>query len=141
MTQSQIKEMHRHGFRFGSHTLTHCDLTSAASGVMREEIVGSKHRLEDLLGAAVTAFSYPWGLVNERARAAVAEAGYTSAVTTESRLRRDGDDALLIPRLTVSELDTPLGLVSKLLTGRDFARATPSRAWHWIQRRALPHRH
>lgn len=129
MTPSQMQEMHRHGFSFGSHTLTHCDLAGASPGMMRKEIFESKQRLEDLLGAAVTAFSYPWGLVNSQVREVVAEAGYTNAVTTESRLQRDNDDTLLIPRLTVSELDSSLGLISKLLTGRNFARLSPGRAW------------
>ncbi len=135
ISANQMQEMHRYGFRFGSHTLTHCNLAEAAPGTVRKEVADSKARLEDILGGAVEMFSYPWGRVNERARAAVAEAGYRCAVTTESRLNRSSDDPFLIPRLTVSELDTPLGLASKLLTGRDYRQMTPAHAWRWCRRR------
>lgn len=137
MTAAQIREMHAYGFRFGSHTLSHCDLAGAAPNVMRAEITGSKARLEDILGAPVTLFSYPWGRVDARVRAAVAQAGFTAACTTEPRLHRGGDDPLLIPRLTVSEMDTPLGMASKLLTGRDLTGMTPARAWRWLRRRVF----
>ena len=135
MTAAQMREMHAYGFHFGSHTLSHCDLASAAPDVMRDEITGSKARLEDILGAPVTLFSYPWGRVNARVRGAVAEAGFTVACTTEPRLNCGGDDPLLIPRLTVSEMDTSLGMTSKLLTGHDLTGMTPVRAWRWLRRR------
>lgn len=137
MTVAQMQEMHAHGFRFGSHTLSHCDLAAATPSVLREEIRGSKARLEDILGAPVTLFSYPWGRVNAQVRDAVAEAGFIAACTTESRLNRGGDDPLLIPRLTVSDMDTAVGLAVKLFTGRDPAHITPSRAWRWMKRRAV----
>lgn len=135
MTASQMQEMHRHGFRFGSHTLTHRDLTASAPDIVRKEIFESKARLEDLLGDAVDAFSYPWGLVNPLARAMVAEAGYKCAVTTVSRLSTLKDDPLLIPRLTVSEQDTAMSLATKLWTGINYSNVTPSRVLQWYMRR------
>jgi peptidoglycan/xylan/chitin deacetylase (PgdA/CDA1 family) len=134
MTAAQMREMQAHGFRFGSHTMSHCDLANAAPEMMREEIGGSKARLEDILGAPVTLFSYPWGRVNARVRDAVAEAGFTAACTTEPRLQRTADDPLLIPRLTVSEMDSAAGMASKLLIGRDLTGMTPGRAWRWLKR-------
>jgi peptidoglycan/xylan/chitin deacetylase (PgdA/CDA1 family) len=41
----------------------------------------SKHRLEDLLGAEMISFAYPYGEVDRRVRSAVSDAGYKLAFT------------------------------------------------------------
>jgi hypothetical protein len=51
----------------------------------------------------VTSFAYPTGLTNERVLAAVAAAGFTSAVTTRPGWWRPATDALGIPRSFVED--------------------------------------
>ncbi len=46
---------------FGSHTITHADLTRLPFEQARWEIENSKRRLENKLGRTVCAFAYPYG--------------------------------------------------------------------------------
>lgn len=62
MTWDMIREMHQNGIHFGGHTITHPVLSYCPIDQQRQEIAGSKQRIEQELGSEVTAFSYPVGL-------------------------------------------------------------------------------
>jgi len=49
----------------GAHTVTHPVLSSLDPMEQREEIFASKARLEDISGATVTCFSYPYGTLSD----------------------------------------------------------------------------
>jgi len=116
LSASQIREMARHGVRFGSHSSTHPWLPDLSDAELQREICESKQCLEDLLGASVTWFAYPSGGVDGRVRNAVAQAGYKRAVTTEEGLSF-WDDPLLMRRIAISESDALVDLALKGLTG------------------------
>jgi GT2 family glycosyltransferase/peptidoglycan/xylan/chitin deacetylase (PgdA/CDA1 family) len=119
LTLEQIREMNRHGVQFGSHSLTHPFLPQLSDSQLRREVADSKSRLEDLLGSEVTCFAYPYGDVDARVRAAVVEAGYRFAFTTNPGCNL-WDDPFALNRTEVNELDSVLGLGMKLRTGRNF---------------------
>jgi peptidoglycan/xylan/chitin deacetylase (PgdA/CDA1 family) len=83
-------------------------------------------RLEDLLGARVDWFAYPYGEVDRRVRAAVAEAGYAAAVTTRPGLN-GWQDPLALKRLELSDLDTTLDFALKLAMGWSPLRSVMTR--------------
>lgn len=58
---SQIKEMSSNGMYFGSHGHTHLRMTEVSAKVAFDEFTNSKKMLEDQLGIAIDAFSYPYG--------------------------------------------------------------------------------
>lgn len=118
----QMREMHRHGVAFGSHTLTHPWLPAIGDVELRKEVRESKLRLEDALGVEVISFCYPFGGVDERVRHVVAEAGYKIAVTTRVGLNRWGSDPLLMNRIEVNEASTRLGLLAKIRAPLQFGR-------------------
>lgn len=68
------------GMAVGSHTVAHRDLTTLDEAAVREEIAGSRARIEDRLGIPVPSFAYPYNRLDPRALDAVAAAGYTDAV-------------------------------------------------------------
>lgn len=76
----EVKEMKESGISFGSHLLRHKDLTLLREAEQREELEGSKHRIEDRLGVACRSFCYPWGKHDDGSVAAVQRAGYEDAV-------------------------------------------------------------
>lgn len=82
MTAGQIREMAEHGFEIGSHTRSHPHLTRLDDEQLRQELIGSKQRLEDLLGREITSLAYPYGNHDQRVISAARSAGYTNAVTT-----------------------------------------------------------
>lgn len=101
MSAGQIRELAELGFEIGSHTLTHAHLTDLNDEDLRREIADSKHKLEDLIGREVVAFSYPYGEYDERVIAAVAEAGYKYAVSTKLGTVRSNTEVFEIPRINV----------------------------------------
>ena len=121
LTAAQIRELQKHGFVFGAHSMTHASLPSLADADLVREVRDSKARLEDLLGERVTWFAYPFGHVDRRVRAAVAEAGFTAAVTTHPGLSW-WDDPLALKRIEIYDRDTLLDFVLKVQTGRDVRR-------------------
>lgn len=95
LSDSQLRDLaQRH--EIGAHTLTHPLLTQIAPERAREEIIGSKHWLEDVLGKPVTSFCYPRGDHNTAVQAMVREAGYTLARTVEAYVIQPADDPFAV---------------------------------------------
>jgi peptidoglycan/xylan/chitin deacetylase (PgdA/CDA1 family) len=94
------------GIEIGGHTQTHAQLDTVYGQRRADEIAGSKHRLEDVLGHEVTAFAYPHGYSSPAVRRRVREAGWTSATAVENKFSSAADDPLRICRLMVRN-DTP----------------------------------
>lgn len=117
----QIREMHRYGVQFGSHTLTHPWLPGLSASDLHREVKDAKSRLEDLLGSEVPCFAYPSGGVDARVRAAVAAAGYKAAMTVNPGLSF-WQDPMLLNRIEISERDTLLDFVLKAERGRSVVR-------------------
>lgn len=56
-----LRDAHKAGLEIGSHAITHVPLTSVPLRAAREEVVRSRAALEDVLGAPVRCFAYPFG--------------------------------------------------------------------------------
>jgi peptidoglycan/xylan/chitin deacetylase (PgdA/CDA1 family) len=102
---SEVREMARGGLEFGAHTRRHPVLSRVSSAAeLADEIAGSKHCLEELLGSPVRHFCYPNGLrrdISAEAVEMVRQAGYETAVTTEAGVNGPGDDLLRLRRIGV----------------------------------------
>jgi peptidoglycan/xylan/chitin deacetylase (PgdA/CDA1 family) len=103
MTRSQLLEMAAGGLTIGAHSRTHADLRACDPDELEGEVRGSKEDLEDLLGTPVTSFAYPAGLFDDRVVAAVAAAGFASAVTSSPGWWRPSAAPLRIPRSFVED--------------------------------------
>ncbi|MFE3030336.1 polysaccharide deacetylase family protein [Streptomyces canus] len=79
LTADGIRQAARAGIEIGSHGLTHLDLTTVDDLRLKTEVVESRAALEDLLGAPVDGFCYPYGTLHPRAVEAVRGAGYRYA--------------------------------------------------------------
>lgn len=103
MDEAQIKDWLAAGQEIGSHTMTHPRLTEISASQAREEIFGSKKKLEHTFGRAVEHFCYPYGDWNPAIRDIVQEAGYKSACTTKFGVNTAGAgaDPFTIKRITV----------------------------------------
>ena len=84
MDWDQVREMHQAGMEFGAHTVHHPILTRISKAQVREEVVGSKSRIEEELKEPVLGFAYPNGQasdLNEGIEKIVAESGIRAAFT------------------------------------------------------------
>jgi len=108
MTQHELVEVGDAGLDIASHTCTHPVLPGVDDADLRAEVRDAKGRLEDLVGATVNLFAYPFGEHDPRVRDAVADAGYQAAYTfVNGRITHDLDRYRL-PRLNMSARQRPM---------------------------------
>jgi len=117
MSKAQLREWAALGQEVGAHTVDHVRLTQVDIRIARQQIVQSRSHLEDMVGEAVTSFSYPYGDVSGAVRELVLEAGFSTAVTTKRGRIRPSDDRLLLPRRIIRADNRWPGLVRKCVTG------------------------
>lgn len=103
MTEEQVRQLHREGIAIGAHTMTHPILANVDEATARREIIESKVRLTDMIGAPVTTFAYPNGGpardYTARDVALAREAGFELAVSTAWGAATAAADPLQIPRI------------------------------------------
>jgi len=103
MTEEQVRRLHREGIGIGAHTVNHPILANVDEATARREIVESKSRLAEMIGAPVTTFAYPNGgpARDYTARDVVLarEAGFDLAVSTAWGAATAATDPLQIPRI------------------------------------------
>ncbi|HEY3206922.1 MAG TPA: polysaccharide deacetylase family protein [Gaiellaceae bacterium] len=104
---------------FEAHSLTHPNLLELSDEDARREISGSKLALEERLGRAVTAFSYPAGLFGPREQKLVAEAGFRVAVSCEPGVNEPGTERLALRRRQIDARDRLLDFRAKVGGGHD----------------------
>ena len=105
LNQSQIDEMAQAGMEFGSHTLSHPDLTTISLDDARRQIFDSKGEWE--------VFCYPAGKFNDDVVNLVREVGYVAAVTTKIGIARENSNLLALPRVRVENV-SPQELMDKI---------------------------
>ena len=98
----------------GGHTLTHPRLSTLAPAQQEYEIRTNKERLEQLLGHSLLSFAYPYGDLNESAKAQADVAGYRYAVATNSGPRAMHQDPLQIRRIAIFPRTDMFGLWRKI---------------------------
>lgn len=101
MSRGQIRAAGGALVDFGSHALNHPMLTALEPGEQAREIKDSVPRCERLTGKRPTAFAYPYGVFDQVAEEAVAEAGFICAVSTESAPVTPRSRRLALPRIHV----------------------------------------
>ena len=117
LTLEQLREMHRDGITFGSHSCSHpSSLVDLTQNELALELTTSKRVLEGVLDAPVTLFAYPHSRHDARVEDAVASAGYQMAF---------GGTGTRFSRYCLTRVQTPDG------TGAKLALATHWRRLKW----------
>ncbi len=100
MDVAQVRDWLAAGHSIGSHGMNHRILKKLTSNEAREEIAGSRKRLEDTFGVAVRHFCYPSGRYNPQVRDLVREAGYQTACTVEFGVNAQGQSPFELRRIS-----------------------------------------
>jgi len=95
-----IREVAARGMEVGSHSMTHPKLLGLESGLLNEEVSGSRRVLSEVLGEPVDGFCYPYGFLDSASVQAVRRARYAYACAVVVRIERSAYD---LPRVTVTE--------------------------------------
>ncbi|MHC4749392.1 MAG: polysaccharide deacetylase family protein [Planctomycetota bacterium] len=98
MSQQQIAELDREGFEILSHTVSHPVLTELDDSELEVELVGSKQKLEQIVGHEVSGISYPHGAYDARVYRAAQKAGYKLAFTLDLNTVDSATDCLKVGR-------------------------------------------
>jgi peptidoglycan/xylan/chitin deacetylase (PgdA/CDA1 family) len=101
LSKSQMREMHSSGIEFGSHTMTHPDLTGMCEDEAQRELEESKAQLEQVLGETVSTLAYPYGNYNDTVQRLAVETGYRHGVTTDHGPLVISDDYFAIRRIII----------------------------------------
>ena len=112
LSAAEVREVAAAGMEVGSHGLLHRDLPALPAAELTAEVGDSRAVLEDLLGAPVAGFCYPYGGCGRRETEAVQAAGYgyATAVGAPPLPRR-----WAFPRTYAGQRDTAPRLAAKYL--------------------------
>jgi peptidoglycan/xylan/chitin deacetylase (PgdA/CDA1 family) len=103
VTEGELRDIVAAGHRIGSHTRTHASLPDLDDAPLRDELAGSRARLEELTGQTVDLLAYPSVHHDARVRAAAGAAGYRAGFTFLNGRVAPGLDMYELPRLTMSD--------------------------------------
>lgn len=97
-----VRDLVAQGMGIGGHSHTHADLTRLDETAMRAEVDRCRAVLEDITGAPLTRFAYPFGLHAPAVEAYVRASGWAYAFGTENREVSSADHPYLWPRVDVA---------------------------------------
>lgn len=119
MTWDMIQEMHQASMDFGGHTVTHPVLSQMSSTRQHDEIHDCSKRLQEKLGVAPRAFSYPVGqshMFTEQTKQIVQQAGFRWAFSFYGEhCKVSHQDLFDIPRCAI-EYALPSAILNSRLT-------------------------
>lgn len=120
LSDAELRTMLDSGlWELGAHTRTHALLKDLSDAVRRHEVAGAKTDIEARFDTEVAAFAYPFGIYTDDDVAAVDQAGYRFAVTTDAGISTDIDaEALRLKRVKISGKEGRLGFSTRMRTGR-----------------------
>jgi peptidoglycan/xylan/chitin deacetylase (PgdA/CDA1 family) len=95
-------------FELGSHTLEHPHLTTLDDAPLREEIFGSRLKLEEITGNPVTLLAFPYGEYDRRTIDVCREAGYERVFAIDPRHADPLGRDFVRGRVSVGPNDSPL---------------------------------
>ena len=131
LTWQDVRELHEQGVSFGSHTVSHADLRSLEPEEIDYELGYSKEIIEQMLGAPVCSFSYPFPFPEEDQNFtrylsdALENHGFQNGVSTIIGRATRESRRFFLPRLSVNSWDDSEFLQAKLEGGYDWL--------HWPQ--------
>lgn len=116
MTQQDWLTWCQAGMDVGSHTQTHANLNELSDEAATQQIRQSKNELQQLLGAEVRHFCYPYGWFKPEHEAMVRTAGYITATTTRRGRASAGDNLYALNRIMVARATNPIQFATKIMT-------------------------
>lgn len=114
MSLDQLQSLPEELVTIGSHTLTHPMLSTLSEDEARQEIGGSRTKLESTLNRKIRLFSFPFGCFNEQLVELCKEAGYSRVFTTLPKCAFAEPSEFAVGRVRVDPTDWPVEFRLKL---------------------------
>ncbi len=115
LTWQQVRALRASGwFDIESHTFWHPDFRQerrrlapdAYRKLLRQQLLGSRLRLQQMVGGDVTLLAWPYGIVDQDLMRAAADAGYRAAFTLAAHPATPADAPLALPRYLIGDACT-----------------------------------
>lgn len=102
LNEKQILEMQKSGLiEFGSHTLSHQNLSKVDNIQLEKELIESKKEIEKITKKECEAFAYPYGKFDDEIVQSVKNAGYKNATVVKRGLFEQDNDIFRIKRVGI----------------------------------------
>ncbi len=115
MTEDEMLAVRSDLVQYGSHTLTHPNLTRVTEVQGRRELCESREKLEALLKRPVTTLSFPFGEFNDQVVGWCRDAGYQRVFTTVPVPALRDPQEYVSGRVSVEPTDWPIEFYLKLM--------------------------
>ena len=107
MVADEVRTLARFpGASVGAHTVNHLSLAHQSAEVVRREMLECRLALEEVVGAPVRDFAYPYGSMRLECRD-VARIEWQWACACDDQPVRESFDAARVPRVEVGNIDAP----------------------------------
>jgi peptidoglycan/xylan/chitin deacetylase (PgdA/CDA1 family) len=113
ISPAAVRRLIAAGWEIDAHSLTHADVSRLSGRSLAQEIGGSRRAIRRLFGVPASFFCYPAGRFDDEAIAAVRNAGFLGATTTEHGLAYVSE-RFTLDRIRISPDDGAVGLARKL---------------------------
>jgi len=102
LTREDITHLSAQGIDFGSHSMSHRDLSKLSEEEILQEIACSRESVQALVSGGPVAFSIPFGKYDARVIAALKRSGIPGNLTSDSGLNSATQDRYLLKRIFVN---------------------------------------
>lgn len=114
LSWAMLHALEQDGVEIGSHTVHHHELPGLTDPAALQELIQSRHALEEHLHHPVQWFAYPAGKFDAHSEELVRQAGYVLAVTTQPGSAQDARKPFALHRYEVLDTTGVGGLASIL---------------------------
>ncbi len=115
LNNEQILQMQNSGLvEFGSHTLSHVNLSKTDEFQLEKELIESKKEIEKITNKECEAFAYPYGKFDDKIVQAVKNAGYKNATVVKRGLFEQNDDIFTIKRIGILGTESFFDFILKI---------------------------
>lgn len=115
LNNEQILQMQNSGLiEFGSHTLSHVNLSTIIDEQLINELRESKKEVENITKKDCEAFAYPYGKFDDKIVQAVKNAGYKNATVVKRGLFEQNDDVFTIKRIGILGTESFFDFILKI---------------------------
>ena len=118
MSSPQLRQLSDSGFEIGSHSMTHRYLPDLDDACLRQEMLESKHRLEEMIGKPIRHFSCPGGRYDRRVARFARQTGYVTVANSRARVNSRSSDHYALGRVAIMR-DISLGDFQNICRGRE----------------------
>ena len=117
LTADDVRSLVAEGLEVGAHTVNHVNLGKIPRDEVVSEVVGSRRDLEQILGAPVVLFSFPFGRlsdISDEVREVVEGAGFRALFSAHGGVIKPSCNRFDLPRRGASTEHRPLDIMMEL---------------------------